>query len=96
MQVIRDSPQQRKIREFLGLFSLSLLHLPGCVDVLQPLNELIAWSDSATTVFASIKEALANGPTSIIANASDMPITAVLQQLIRDDWCTFAYFSNKQ
>ena len=68
-------------------------------------NKVVEWNDSADAAFATIKEALAkatllfhpmpDAPTSIISDASDTAVGAVLQQRIGDDWCPIAYFSKK-
>ena len=51
------------------------------------------------------KEALANttvllhpfmdAPTSVITDASDIVVGAILQQFIQDEWCPISYFSRK-
>ena len=65
----------------------------------------IPWSDKATAAFTTIKETLVNAtllshpkpdaPTSIMADASDVAIGAVLQQRIGNDWRPISYFSKK-
>ena len=65
----------------------------------------IIWNDEATAAFSNIKEALAKAsllahpkpeaPTSIITDASDIAVGAVLQQYIGNSWCPIAYFSRK-
>ena len=59
--------------------------------------------DGATAAFANIEDALTtflahpkpDAPTSIISNALDVAIVAVLQQSIGDAWCPIAYFLKK-
>ena len=68
-------------------------------------TQSIPWSDSATEAFANIKDALAKATllahpkpdalTSIISDASDTAVGAVLQQHIGGAWCPIAYFSKK-
>ena len=68
-------------------------------------NKTISWTEEATTAFCSIKEALANATllvhphpdaaTSIMTDASDTSVGAVLQQCIDDPWCPMSYFSIK-
>ena len=68
-------------------------------------KKAIVWNDKATAAFSDIKEALANAsllvhpkpdaPTSIITDASDVAVGAVLQQRIGEIWCPIAYFSRK-
>ena len=117
VQVIREFPQpttHRKLREFLGLVNFYYRFIPGCADILHPLNDLLSakdstknvqWNDDAISVFVAIKEALANAtllshpkpdaPTSIVTDASDFAVGAVLQQYINHCWCPIAYFSKK-
>ena len=72
IQVIRDFPQpttQRKLREFLGLVNYYHRFIPGCADILHPINNLLSashdstkvlsWTEEATAAFTAIKEALA-------------------------------------
>ena len=61
------------------------------------------WTDDATTAFNRIKHALANAsllvhptldaPTSVITDASDVAVGAVLQQYINGQWCPLSFFS---
>ena len=117
VQVIREFPQpttHRKLREFLGLVNFYHRFIPGCADILHPLNDLLSakdctknvqWNDDAISAFVAIKEALANAtllshpkpdaPTSIVTDASDIAVGAILQQYINRCWCPIAYFSKK-
>ena len=68
-------------------------------------KKAITLNDKAVATFSDIKEALAkasllvhpkpDAPTSIIADASDVAVRAVLQQRIGESWCPTAYFSRK-
>ena len=68
-------------------------------------NKPIQWTDQATTAFHNSKQALAqatllfhpkpDAPTCIMADASDVAVGAVLQQLIDNQWCPVAFFSTK-
>ena len=63
----------------------------------------LAWNTAATTAFTAIKDALANAtllahpkphaPTSIMTDASESTVGAVLQQQIQDGWQPIAFFS---
>ena len=63
------------------------------------------WTPTAEAAFVNIKEALANAsllvhpkpdaPTSIITDASEVAVGAVLQQRIGQVWCPIAYFSKR-
>ena len=65
----------------------------------------LVWTDDALHAFTAAKEALANAtllshpvlnaPTSIMTDASDVAIGAVLQQFVGDEWRPIAYFSKK-
>ena len=72
MQVIREFPQPKtrhKLREFLGLINFYHRFIPGCADILHPLNDLLSASkdskkdiprnDQAIAAFSDIKGALA-------------------------------------
>ena len=62
-------------------------------------------NDQATETFTNIKQALATAtlllhqkqgaPTSIMTDASDHAVGAVLQQYVDQQWCPIAYFSKK-
>ena len=65
----------------------------------------MCWKEEATAKFEAIKEGLANStllthpkpdaPTSIMVDASDAAVGAVLQQCIDSRWCPIALFSKK-
>ena len=65
----------------------------------------LQWFSEATMAFVAAKEALAsatllsypkpNAPTSIMCDASDTAVGAVLQQYIGEQWCPIAYFSKQ-
>ena len=65
----------------------------------------IQWTEEATVAFTAAKDALANAallahpksdaPTSVMTDASDFAIGAVLQQYIDNHWCPISYFSRK-
>ena len=118
VSAIRNFPQpitQRKLREFLGLVNFYHRFVPGCAQVLRPLNTLLSsakhsnkgvtWTAEATTAYTTIKDALADTallahpkpdtPTSIMVDASDTGIGAVLQQSINGEWRPLSYFSRK-
>ena len=68
-------------------------------------TKTVLWSENGSAAFATIKEALANTsllshpkpdvPTSIMTDASDIAVGAVLQQHIGNDWHPISYFSKK-
>ena len=65
----------------------------------------LQWSSETTSAFIAAKEALAsaalfgypnpNALTSIMCDALDTAVRAVLQQYIGDQWCPIAYFSKR-
>ena len=65
----------------------------------------IVWNDEAIAAFSDMKEALAKAAllahpkpdafTSIITDASDIAVGAILQQRIENSWCPIAYLSRK-
>ena len=79
----------------------------NCASIIKPLNDLsttvkdeackLQWNDQAddlvttTLLFHPMQEA----PTSIMTDASDHAIRAVLQQYVDQQWCPIAYFSKK-
>ena len=73
VEVIQRFPlptTKRQLREFLGLINFYHRFIPGCAQLLQPLNDLLStissahkelqWSEQTTKAFQTIKEALAN------------------------------------
>ena len=51
VEVVRDFPQPttwRKLREFLGLVNFYHRFIPGCADILHPLNDLLTSSTDST------------------------------------------------
>ena len=68
-------------------------------------TKTVLWSENATAAFATIKEDLANATllshpkpdasTSIMTDASDIAVGAVLQQYIGNDCRPISYFSKK-
>ena len=65
----------------------------------------LQWNEQATEAFTNIKQALAtatllfhpkqDAPTSIMTDASDHAVGAVLQQYVDQQWYPIAYFSKK-
>ena len=65
----------------------------------------LCWTNEATLAFKASKEALVNStslsyskpeaPTSIMCDASNTAVGAVLQQGIEGQWCPIAYFSKQ-
>ena len=62
----------------------------------------LAWTEAGITAFMAIKEALAtatlmhpklDAPTSVVVDASDTGVGAVLQQHIDCEWCPISFFS---
>ena len=66
-------------------------------------SDIPAWIEDSTTAFTSIKYALANAsllfhptldtPTSVITDASDVAVGALLQQYVNGQWCSLSFFS---
>ena len=65
----------------------------------------LVWTDAHLQAFTAATDVLANAmllshcvlnaPTSLMTDASDVAMGAVLQQFIQDEWCPTAYFSRK-
>ena len=65
----------------------------------------MAWTEAAITAFMAIKEAVAtatllmypklDAPTSVVVDAPDMGVGAVLQQHIDCEWCPISFFLKK-
>ena len=63
------------------------------------------WTDVTTTAFNKIKHALANAtllvhpipnaPTSVMTDASDTAVGAILQQHINGQWCPLFFFHER-
>ena len=71
LQTIRDFPKPttlRKLRKFLGLVNFYHRFIPRCATIMTPLNSMLKstapnnrelkWTDTATTAFQEIKDAL--------------------------------------
>ena len=68
-------------------------------------NQTLSWTSDAEKAFSAVKNALANASllfhpkpsaaTSIMTDASDKAVGAVLQQRVDDAWHPIAYFSKK-
>ena len=66
-------------------------------------SDALEWTEDTTTAFNKVKQALANAsllvhptldaPTSVMTDASDIAVGAVLQQCINRLWCPLAFFS---
>ena len=65
----------------------------------------VVWTDAPLKAFTATKDTLANvtllshpilnAPTSLMTDASDVAVDAVLQQFIQDEWRLITYFSRK-
>ena len=102
---------RRQLRTFLGLINFYHRFIPGCARILHPLNwrhphvERLSWDDTATQAFSAIKDALAaatllvhptpNALTSLMTDASDSSVGAVLQQYVNEQWQPISFFSKK-
>ncbi len=82
----------------------AILHpLHSLLNQTQHPSDELTWTESTTAAFENVKNALANAsllvhstpdaPTSIMTNASDVAVGAVLQQYIKEQWCPLAFFS---
>ena len=75
----------------------SLLKRTKCPSDLPP------WTDDTITAFGKAKQALAdatllihpvpNAPTSVMTDASDLAVGAVIQQYVNEQWCPLSFFS---
>ncbi len=82
----------------------AILHpLHSLLNQTQRPSDELTWTESTTAAFENVKNALANAsllvhptpdaPTSIMTDASDVAVGAVLQQYIKEQWCPLAFFS---
>ena len=68
-------------------------------------SQTLTWNDGALAAFNATKRALANAsllsypksdaPTSLMTDASDTAVGAVLQQYVNGTWCPISFFSRK-
>ena len=66
-------------------------------------SDTLEWTNNTSAAFHKVKDALADAsllihptadaPTSVITDASDVAVGAVLQQYINGQWCPLAFFS---
>ena len=89
VQMIRDFPQPRtlrQLREFFGLVNFYHRFIPQCATILTPLNSLlkstptnshtVQWTPAATTAFQEIKNTLANA-TLLVHPKPDAPVNVM-------------------
>ena len=111
VEVVQNFPQPktpRQLREFIGLINFYHRFVPHCAHTLQPLHELLTattnkkkelqWTEQTTEAFIAAKLLVhpkPEAPTSIMSDASDTAVGAVLQQFINNQWCPIAFFSKK-
>ena len=65
-------------------------------------SDMLEWTDNTSATFHKVKDALADAsllihptadaPTSVMTDASDVAVGAVLQQYINGQWCLLAFF----
>ncbi|MDA8002237.1 MAG: reverse transcriptase domain-containing protein, partial [Alphaproteobacteria bacterium] len=92
-------------RRFVPHGAAILAPLNGMLSSDQNGASPLDWSPTTEAAFSDTKEALANAsllthpkpdaPTSIVTDASEVAVGAVLQQHINQVWCPIAYFSRK-
>ena len=92
-------------RRFVPHGAAILASLNGMLSSDQNGASPLDWSPTTEAAFSDTKEALANAsllthpkpdaPTSIVTDASEVAVGAVLQQHINQVWCPIAYFSRK-
>ena len=64
-------------------------------------SDTLEWTNNTSAAFHKVKDALADAlllihptaPTSVMTDASDVAVGAVLQQYINGQWCPLAFFS---
>ena len=108
-----------KLREFLGLVNFYRRFIPQCSHISQPLTDMLCstgptkktrngplvWTESATSAFDNIKNALADStllshpkpdaPLCLMTDASDFAVGAVLQQKVNNTWKPLGFFSKR-
>ena len=92
-------------RRFVPHGAAILAPLNGMLSSDQNGASPLDWSPTTEAAFSDTKEALANAsllthpkpdaPTSIVTDASEVAVGAVLQEHINQVWCPIAYFSRK-
>ncbi len=112
VQAIPVPTSQRQLRTFLGLVNFYQRFIPGCARISQPLNSCLHkklhWTSAAEEAFQQVKNALAyasllfhpsvDSPLSIMTDASDTAVGAVLQQYVENSWqpiSIISFFSKK-
>ena len=76
-----------------------------CWPLQQDEKKEVVWTDAPLQAFIAAKDASANtmlvshpvlsAPTSLMTDASDVAVGAVVLQFIQDEWRPIAYFSRK-
>ena len=100
----------KQLRQFLGLVNFYHRFIPNCAHIVHPLHTLLKankliWNEEVSKAFENIKVCLAKAtmlshpklgaPTSIMSDASNTAVGAVLQQFVDGVWHPISYFSHK-
>ena len=82
-----------------------MLPLHSLLDSSKPKSQVLIWNDATLSAFYAIKDALVNAtqlcypssdaPTSLVTDASDTGVGAVLQQFVNGTWQPISFFSRK-
>ncbi|BHF65789.1 hypothetical protein SprV_0200880200 [Sparganum proliferum] len=93
---------KRQLQRFLGMVIFYRRLDPNLADTILPLTSLLAGSkcsfkltSAALTSFEQVKALLADAPLSLMAEASNVAVGAVLQQRPPDPTVPLAFFSRK-
>lgn len=90
-------------RRFIPSCATTIKPLHSLLQHTKRPSDAPAWTDTTTAAFTNITNALANAsllfhpipdaPTSIMTDASDVAVGAVLQQHVNGHWCPLSFFS---
>ena len=97
------------LQEFVGMVNFYHRFIPAAAQLMSPLYTALAgkpktlvWSIAMEKAFQDTKAALAgatllthNAPTSLMVDASEQAVGAVLQQLVHGVWQPLAFFSKQ-
>lgn len=100
----------KSMKRYLGMINFYRRFIQGCAEILYPLtkacnDKVIRWTPEMSHAFEWSKKILAknvtlpypiaNAPYSLMTDASDYAVGAVLQQFVNNAWRPLAFFSKK-
>ena len=93
---------QRDTRHFIRLMTFYYHFLHHCAEIMHSKSQMLMWNEPTRATFDATKEALANftllsyhmadAPTCVVTDASDIAVGGILQQHSNGTWCPISVF----